>query len=441
MEKPVALLINPPIYDFALFDLFHKPFGLLRIGKWLEESGYQVVFVDALDYEDTATVRKLGAPLRRGNGTGKFSRQPVPFPAAADIRRGYARYGILEESLRRKIREARPDIVLVGSGMTYWYPGVVEAVRHARELHGKVPIFVGGVYASLLPDHCSRVTSADFVISGNPWPRLAHILQSMNLPAPSGPPGKQVLQLENVWKGAGVVKLNEGCPMKCRYCASHLLSPELIRGNPVDGLNYLKLLLEIGRVRFAAFYDDALLSGKEEVLLPFLEGVIEADLNVDFYLPNAIHLRYLDLEAAGLMKRAGFREIRLGYESSSIDFHSRHDSKVVSGEFEEGLSILKEAGFLKEEIIAYILAGMPGQSAAEVEESVRFVSSFGIRASIAEYSPVPHTGLWEKSVELSRYPIADEPLFQNNSLFPMEWDGFSSVELRRLKILSRELID
>ena len=77
---PHALLINPPVYDFALYDLFHKPLGLMHIGRWLEEAGFGVEIVDALDVNDEPSQAILGMPRRLSNGTGHFFKQAVKFP-------------------------------------------------------------------------------------------------------------------------------------------------------------------------------------------------------------------------------------------------------------------------------------------------------------------------------------------------------------------------
>lgn len=43
------LLINPWIYDFAAYDLWMKPLGLLYIAGFLEESGYDVSLINWMD--------------------------------------------------------------------------------------------------------------------------------------------------------------------------------------------------------------------------------------------------------------------------------------------------------------------------------------------------------------------------------------------------------
>ncbi|MBL7073531.1 MAG: hypothetical protein ISS33_07200 [Candidatus Omnitrophica bacterium] len=43
------LLVNPWIYDFAAYDLWLKPWGLLKISTILKKNGFNVYFVDAMD--------------------------------------------------------------------------------------------------------------------------------------------------------------------------------------------------------------------------------------------------------------------------------------------------------------------------------------------------------------------------------------------------------
>jgi radical SAM superfamily enzyme YgiQ (UPF0313 family) len=79
------------------------------------------------------------------------------------------------------------------------------------------------------------------------------------------------------------------------------------------------------------------------------------------------------------------------------------------------------------------MAGLPGQRAEEVEESIIFVEETGARPILAEYSPLPGTPMFEKARAMSYYDIANEPLFHNNSILPCHWKGFSRADFRRLK--------
>jgi radical SAM superfamily enzyme YgiQ (UPF0313 family) len=457
--QPKALLIYPPVYDFALYDLYFKPYGLLKIAQWLGQYGWNVDVVNALSYTDAEMVRRYGPVKRKSDGTGKFFKQRVdtPVPLAGTPQR-FSRYGIDRDLLEKRVREVNADVVFISTGMTYWYPGIQEVSQAVKSHSQGTPIIAGGIYATLLPDHCQETGGVDHVIVGDPWIKLGVLLKNLGYPASKTTEGTEVAvdstvrsgpdsaigplitekTVREAWRDAGVLQLNRGCPFSCSYCASKKLYHGFSPGNPKKTFADLTSFYRFGITNFA-FYDDALLVDKEKVLQPFLRNVIDARIPVRFYLPNAVHLQYIDRETARLMKHAGFQEVRIGFESAAPEFHAEHDQKIDITQVEKKVRLLKDAGFKRDQIIVYILAGLPGQEAREVEESIRFAACNKVRVSIAEYSPVPGTELWERSVEESRYPIAEEPLFHNNTFFPMEWDRFTREDLERLKRLSREL--
>jgi hypothetical protein len=441
-RQPRALLLFPPIYDFALYDLFLKPYALCRLGAWLARAGYQVRLVNAMDYKDPRSVALLGSPPRDARGTGKFFRQVVPTPSAvAGIERSYARYGVVAESLEARIVAEEPDVVFVSAGMTYWYPGVVEAIRIVKRAFPSVEVILGGIYPTLCPQHARATSGADVVVSGPAFPQLIDILKDRSLPTTEHPVAEELLLLPEANWDAGVLRLNRGCPLACAYCSSKTIEPRFSPGQP-DLL--VQTVLEMSRcfgTRSFAFYDDALLVSKEQGLLPFLEQLRRSELSLKFYLPNAVHLRFLDRRCAEMMKRGGFQEVRIGFESAQTAFHERLDHKLDTPMLADGLEHLFHAGFAHKSIIVYVLAGMPGQEAGEVEESVRYAASFGIRVQLAEYSPTPGSALWSKAVRSSSFALEEEPLTHNNSLLPLQWKGFTLDDLSRLKTLTRNLSD
>ena len=129
----------------------------------------------------------------------------------------------------------------------------------------------------------------------------------------------------------------------------------------------------------------------------------------------------------------------MGYESSSDDFHARHDGKIDRDSFETTISRIRKSSFPLEKCAAYVLAGLPGQAAEDAERSVRTASSYGVRCRIAQFSPVPGSALWDESLRFSSLPLEQEPIYHNSTFFSMEWDGFTRKDLERIKSLSREL--
>ena len=156
---PPLLLINPWIYDFAAYDYFAQPLGLLYLAGRLEAQGFAVHFLDCLD-----TPHAKPGPF----GTGRYPKEILPAPPGLKgISRRYGRYGISEAAFRERLAQVPPPAaILVTSLMTYWYPGVAAAIRLAREHFPGVPVTLGGIYASLCPEHARQHSGADQVLTG-----------------------------------------------------------------------------------------------------------------------------------------------------------------------------------------------------------------------------------------------------------------------------------
>jgi coproporphyrinogen III oxidase-like Fe-S oxidoreductase len=106
---------------------------------------------------------------------------------------------------------------------------------------------------------------------------------------------------------------------------------------------------------------------------------------------------------------------------------------VDNPEFLEAVKNLKKAGYGGNEIGAYLLAGLPGQTAEEVAASVALVREAGATPFLVEYSPIPGTPLFEKAKKFSPFDLENEPLFHNNSLLPCRWEKFTTADFTRLK--------
>ncbi len=150
----------------------------------------------------------------------------------------------------------KADIVFITSSMTYWYEGVFEAVKAVKKILPRVPVVVGGIYASLLPQHCMEKSGADFTVKGDGIEDLKKILRSLSFPVPSDTPEEKVLQVP-LWKDSAVIRLNKGCPLNCRYCASSIIS-EFAEGSAEAAFSMLEEYLTNWNTQNIAFYDDAL---------------------------------------------------------------------------------------------------------------------------------------------------------------------------------------
>ena len=58
-----ALLVNPFLYDFAAFDFWAKPRGLLEVGVLLQQLGYEVELIDCLYPQDEGMAAFVNSPV------------------------------------------------------------------------------------------------------------------------------------------------------------------------------------------------------------------------------------------------------------------------------------------------------------------------------------------------------------------------------------------
>lgn len=442
-QNPSILLINPWIYDFASFDLWAKPLGLLYLAGLLRFAGYEVTLIDCLDIYYPGLDKEIG--LKRGArqkyGTGTFYSQRVPKPSFfPDIPRFYYRFGMSQKLFLEALESTRnPTAILVTSGMTYWYPGVFEAIRLCKQRWPGVPVILGGIYATLCHEHAVSFSGADFFIKGPAEEKILPLLQDITGFQPQVSPDVSCLDklpypAFDLLSDIDYVCLltSRGCAFSCSYCASSLLQSGFVQ-RCSEGV-VQEIIYWHGRyaIKDFAFYDDALLVNREEHIIPILKDIISHGLEISFHSPNGLHARYIDASLAGLMYRAGFKRLHLGLETTS---DNRLDGKVTVEEFVQAVSYLKEAGFENEHIACYLLIGLPHQDPGEAEHAISLALKHGVKARLAEYSPIPGTGLWKEAVFCSRYDLAEEPLTHNNSVMPCLGGSFTWSDVKRLKEL------
>jgi radical SAM superfamily enzyme YgiQ (UPF0313 family) len=487
-----VLLINPWIYDFAAYNEWLEPLGLLSVAAVLRENGYTLSLVDCLDrwHPDLLKLQGREAPKSNEYGCGKFHKTFLDKPAIlAHVPRRYGRYGLPLEIFEAELdRQPRPDAVLVTSGMTYWYPGPFEAIRRAKARWPDVPVILGGVYATLCPDHARQNSGADFVIHGEGELQTLRLVDSLTdhssrydkysspsttLRPCSGQGSGHSLDsypfpAHDLRRNQGYVAVitSRGCPYRCTYCASHLLNPQgfrqrdphrvvaeiewcrpstMLRASPSTTLRPFDGAqgrlgsghgTELG-VRDLAFYDDALLFNAQQHIHVILDEVMARGLDCRFHTPNGLHAERIDESLAAKMFQAGFKTVRLGLESCDPEEQRRSGGKVTNEGFRRAVTTLRAVGFEAADVTAYIMLGLPGQSIKEVEESVAFAHQCGATVEVTLYSPIRGTAEWERAVHHWGLDPQADPLLHNESAYPLQTEVLDIEAFEQVKALAR----
>ena len=374
--SPHILLINPWITDFAAYNLWIKPLGLLHIASFLRRCGYRVTLIDCLD--------RITRKKRYGDGSFFKTKIETPGPVRV-VPRQYSQYGISEKNLLEKFSFIEnPDVICFTSGMTYWYPGLFKSIRMARDFFKGAPILLGGIYATLCHEHASKYSGADFIVEGRGELEALRIISELThtepLLSPLGPSddSDQRSAVSNdpysypEQRAIGTppstfllppdfipypsfdlypeldyicVATSRGCPLRCAYCASHVLYSGFDRRDPDEVVSEIEHWVTRHRISNIAFYDDALLVDPSRHIMPILKEIIKRGIQCYFHTPNGLHIREIDEELAEILFKAGFKTIRLGFETAHEATQIETGGKVGNQDFVRAVKNLRRAGY------------------------------------------------------------------------------------------------
>lgn len=420
------LLINPWIYDFAAYNFWARPLGLLKVAEFLSQFDIDLTLIDCCD---SFGIKKFG--------TGKYNFEIIEKPPIiANIPRRYKRYGISESKFIEKLKKIENvDLVLITSIMAYWWYGVKHALEIVRDLLYDVPVILGGIYASIYRDHAEKTIGADYVYTGKIEYKFIENIEKYGIKL------RKIREKPKYWWQLSFyermpyapILTSSGCPFKCYYCASSLLCDFFEQRDINEVVEEIRKLYQLG-VKDFAFYDDALLFMANKHIKPLLKKIIKEKIQVRFHTPNGLHACFIDEELANLMKVAGFKTLRLSLETVDIKRQIESGNKVTNEDIERAIFYLKKAGFSSQEIGVYIMYGLPNQSLDELRSGIDFLKKLKVRIHLTEFSPIKGTNYWQELISMGIVGDDLDPVLTNNSIFSEIFCQYSRKELENIKI-------
>jgi hypothetical protein len=438
MSSRVALLVNPPVYDTQYWSKWSQPHGLLRIGSYLKERGYETHLIDCLQpymerkvrYKRRAiidVIRKVRLPER---DHGKLQEgEKYEYCFGKNLQE-------LEENLANLEKKGIiPDEVWITSIMTYWWESTRDTVRVVRRIFPFAFIRLGGVYPTLCPEHACRNTGLDRIIDGS---KLSHAV-SRTLNQHLVVMG-QIPEASNLWTDLSlygektlpeycILTTSRGCPYDCTYCAQKQINGISITGRDhQDVLDEIKDKYDKG-IREFAFYEDNILVRKSN-FVKILKGVIREELKIKLDAPEGFHVRLLDGETLVLMREAGFRKLYLPLETIDNDLmKSWNRTHVDSFLFEKVLEKCHKAGFRlrTEEISTFIMFGLPHEKLQSVIDTVVYASNKVGSLIPMLFTPVPRSKMFMDYLDTFKRHGWDEELHKlNGKWYPfLETNGYN----------------
>ena len=251
----------------------------------------------------------------------------------------------------------KPDLICVTSIFTYWSKYVKNAVQYYKHKFKNTPILVGGIYASLMPDHCKEYTGCDEVILGT-------IEEAEKLI-----PAYDLVDVDYQ-----ILHTTRGCIRKCGFCGTYIIEPEWLCKKSIKEEVVKKKLI---------FYDNNLLANTyiENILDELIE--LKKDRKITYVesqsgFDGRILLKNPHL--AKKLKDAGFKNPKIAWD------HSVKQSDYIKKQ----IDVLVEGGFKEKEISIFMIYNYD-LDYEEMEEKRVNCANWGVQITDCRYRPLNQT--------------------------------------------------
>ena len=247
-----------------------------------------------------------------------------------------------------------PDKVFVTSLFTYWSEYVWRAVHYYKRRFPRAPVVVGGVYATLMPDHC-RKSGCDEVYIG------------LHKEAERFPPAYDLVDTD-----FQIVHTSRGCPRKCAFCGVWRIEPQF---------TYKKSITEEVCKNRVLFYDNNFLAN------PYIENILEeiAAIRVNGRVvvcesQCGIDGRLLTYDMACLLKKAHLAYPRIAWD------HEYEQHEQIKAQ----IDLLVGAGYNPRDIYVFMLYNFE-LSYEELVRKRQKCLEWGVQIADCRYRPLDQT--------------------------------------------------
>jgi hypothetical protein len=251
------------------------------------------------------------------------------------------------------------DVVYITSLFTYEAAEVIRTVNFYKDMCPNADIMVGGIYASVMPDHVKANTGIE--------PHVGLWMDVEFLPPDYS------LFPDHRWSNHSFVFTSRGCPNKCEFCVVKTLEPKkLINPRWKEHISTAKPRIMVHDNNITAM----LFEHFEEVLsfLASTRKLVTFDNGFDCRLFTERHCR--------LVAKLNIQSVRFAFDSVRQDGH-----------IQKALEMCLNHGIPASKIIVFILFNH-NDTLEDAEYRAREVAKLGVRPYAMEFMPLDATELF-----------------------------------------------
>ena len=247
------------------------------------------------------------------------------------------------------------NVILVTTSFTYYSRSVRDCVAYYRKQYPHATIIAGGIYASLLPEHCKEYCDFDEIIKGT-----VEEVEQYN-------PCYELVDVEYQ-----IIQTTRGCIRNCSFCGTYKIEPHF---------SYKKSIRREIVKKKLIFYDNNLLAN------PYIDNILNELIRLRRHKKihecdsqSGIDARLLTQEIADKLHKAGFKKIRFAWDRG----YEEHEN------IRQQTQLLLNAGYRARDIQVFILYNYE-VTYNESEKKRAYMSKLGVQTAPCRYIPLDAT--------------------------------------------------
>ena len=189
------------------------------------------------------------------------------------------------------------------------------------------------------------------------------------------------------------LRTSRGCTHRCSFCAGHLVSGVNVRHHSIEYVldQMRRAVTELG-VSAIRFEDDTVGADRGR-LLELCAAIQRAGLHKKIKWEACLRVNQASADVLAEMKAAGCIQVEYGFESGSTESLRRLGKQTDIELNRRAVELTRRAGL---RIFADIMVGLPGETAADFEATVKFLRQARPEIiSAARLCPLPGTPIYK----------------------------------------------
>lgn len=253
-----------------------------------------------------------------------------------------------------------PDQIKITSLFTYWSKYVKESVEYYRNIYPRALIEVGGIYASLMPEHCKSYTGCDRVREGLYKCGIAERVE----------PAYDLVKVDYQ-----IVHASRGCFRHCHFCGTWKIEPDV---------TYKESIKSEIKTNKLIFYDNNLIANPN--IENILDEISESKINrcvVSCESQSGLDGRVLEKKPriAFLLKKARFQNPRIAWDGDMS----------LKDKIRNQIEILLQGGYESKEVYIFMLYNHQNVSYAQMRDKLEECRKWKVQVIDCRFRPLDRT--------------------------------------------------